>query len=104
MSRKEIRPWWGAVLSIPLFVTGAYAVAVQRRPPPPPPPPPPLGGPINGLNAQQIQDFNTGRGLFTLPARPQDGLGPVFNGTSCVECHHAGAPGGASADLGVSRV
>jgi RNA polymerase sigma factor (sigma-70 family) len=24
-----------------------------------------------------------------------DGLGPVFNGTSCVACHHQGGPGGA---------
>jgi RNA polymerase sigma factor (sigma-70 family) len=29
-----------------------------------------------------------------------DGLGPVFNGTSCVACHHLGGPGGAG---GVDR-
>lgn len=68
------------------------------------PPPPPLGSPLPGLTQQEIQQFNNGKNLFLRNARPQDGLGPVFNGVACAECHHAGAPGGGSADLGVSRV
>ena len=46
-----------------------------------------------------------GQELFAHEWRPQDarsrggdGLGPVYNDTSCVACHNLGAPGGAGAD------
>ena len=35
---------------------------------------------------------------FDLPFAPSDGLGPVYNDTSCVACHNLGAPGGAGPD------
>lgn len=66
--------------------------------------PPPLGGPLAGLTQAELSDFNEGRTAFLENEGPPDGLGPVFNGTSCVNCHAAGAPGGASANLGVSVV
>ncbi len=69
-----------------------------------PPPPPPVGGPLPGLTATELQRFNAGRGAFLQGEQPQTGLGPVFNGTSCVQCHGAGGPGGASPNLGVSVV
>ena len=46
-----------------------------------------------------------GRELFGHEWRPQDawslggdGLGPVYNDTSCIACHNLGAPGGAGPD------
>lgn len=99
MTFRKIRPWWGAMISVPLFVSGAFAVSKQG-----PPPPPPLGGPLPGLTSSELLDFQNGRDEFVQTEGPRDGLGPVFNGTSCLQCHHAAAVGGASADLGVSRV
>ncbi|MEQ1935613.1 MAG: hypothetical protein ABL962_17270, partial [Fimbriimonadaceae bacterium] len=63
--------------------------------------PPPVGGPLPGLTVAEQQRFNDGRAEFLQNENPQTGLGPVFNGVSCVQCHGAGAPGGASIDLGV---
>lgn len=65
---------------------------------------PPVGGPLAGLSTAEIQRFNNGRNEFLRNFRIEEGLGPVFNGVSCAQCHRAGAPGGASADLGVSVV
>ena len=67
-------------------------------------PPPPVGGPIQGLSPAEMQRFNAGRGEFLQNELVSTGLGPVFNGTSCVQCHSAGAPGGSSPNLGVSVV
>jgi len=61
----------------------------------PPAPAPALGGPVAGLTAAQQQLFNEGRDEFREDEEVVDGLGPIFNGRSCVECHNAGAPGGA---------
>ena len=54
-----------------------------------------------GNDAAQ-RDVNRGRDLFTrewLPGdpggHPGDGLGPVYNDTSCVACHNQGGVGGA---------
>lgn len=65
---------------------------------------PPPGAPLTGLSQNELNRFNAGRNEFTRNFRVEEGLGPVFNGVSCVQCHRAAAPGGASADLGVSVV
>lgn len=70
----------------------------------PPPPPPGLGVPLEGLTPAQLAQFQAGREQFGRGERPIDGLGPVFNGVSCLECHRAGAPGGAAIDLQLTRV
>ncbi|HRI44752.1 MAG TPA: di-heme oxidoredictase family protein [Fimbriimonadaceae bacterium] len=70
----------------------------------PPPPPPGLGVPLPGLTTQQLAEFEAGRLQFGRVERPIDGLGPVFNGVSCLECHRAGAPGGSAIDLQLTRV
>lgn len=62
------------------------------------------GGPLPGLTPAQLAQFGAGRDHFLNVMRPQDGLGPVFNGISCFECHNAGAPGGAGNDLVLGRV
>ncbi|TWU62979.1 di-heme oxidoredictase family protein [Crateriforma conspicua] len=52
------------------------------------------------VSAVTPQDVATGRLLFekqwqsSNPAMGSDGLGPLFNATSCVGCHHQGGVGG----------
>ena len=74
-------------------------------PQPPGPPQPPanpapqtgLGAPLAGLTPQQMAAFNAGRREFVSVETPEEGLGPLFNGRSCVECHSTPAAGGSSA-------
>jgi len=92
----------GAMLGAPLFVAGLVAVSSQESVAQGGPPP--VGGPLPGLTQQQMQRFDIGRNEFLQNETPATGLGPVFNGVSCAQCHQAGAPGGASANLGISVV
>ncbi len=50
-----------------------------------------LGGPIKGLTPDQLRMFYDARDQFKHEFTPEEGLGPVFNGRSCWECH--GQPG-----------
>jgi CxxC motif-containing protein (DUF1111 family) len=54
-----------------------------------------VGGPLPGLSPGELVRFEAGASLFSKVHGPEDGLGPVFNGRSCVECHALPAPGGA---------
>jgi CxxC motif-containing protein (DUF1111 family) len=63
---------------------------------------PQFGDPLTGLNASQTAFFTEGREEFQAVETAEGGLGPVFNGASCVECHSAGGVGGAS-DVTVTR-
>lgn len=55
-----------------------------------------LGDPIPGLTPEQLAAFQTGRQQFMTVENVTDGIGPIFNGRSCVECHDLGAVGGGS--------
>lgn len=54
----------------------------------------------NSARAASPADLAAGRALFekqwvaTNPTIQSDGLGPLFNGNSCVACHHQGGVGG----------
>ena len=85
----------GSVLILLILATPSFAQRRRATGPPPPAPAPVLGGPLAGLTAAQRQLFNQGRDEFREDEDVVDGLGPIFNGRSCVECHNAGAPGGA---------
>jgi parallel beta-helix repeat protein len=50
-----------------------------------------------GLTAQQEQSFRDAIEAFTRIETPESGLGPVFNGASCAECHSNPTAGGSSA-------
>lgn len=50
-----------------------------------------IGGPVRGLTEQQLKWFDEGKQLFVKDFTPHEGLGPLFNGKSCYECH--GKPG-----------
>jgi len=43
-----------------------------------------------------LRSFNDNRFIFEETEHKSDGLGPTYNGTSCVECHQNVATGGAS--------
>lgn len=60
------------------------------------PPQPLTGQPLRGLSAEQLQRFNEGKTAFEEAEEADEGLGPVFNNTSCVACHSIGGTGGAS--------
>jgi CxxC motif-containing protein (DUF1111 family) len=95
------------VLIAALLTSGA--VLAQVRPPPggppqgpqgPQPPQPPaqqgFGQPLSGLTNAELAAFREGRAAFLEAERPEDGLGPIFNGRSCVQCHGVPAAGGSS--------
>src|ERR1700761_4447486 len=56
-----------------------------------------FGAPLHGLTAQQLQQFAVGLAQFKTVDTIADGLGPIFNGQSCVACHGVPAAGGSSA-------
>jgi CxxC motif-containing protein (DUF1111 family) len=62
--------------------------AVPTRPPP--------GGPIAGLTAAERAAFERGRAVFTRRFKPSEGLGSLYNATSCASCHSTPVPGGSA--------
>jgi cytochrome c551/c552 len=48
-----------------------------------------LGGPLRGLNAAELARFDAGLDEFQDDESLEEGLGPVFNESSCVTCHNA---------------
>ncbi len=57
-----------------------------------------LGDPIPGLSADELASFQRGRELFRKRFTPSQGLGPLYNATSCESCHSDPILGG-GADL-----
>lgn len=59
---------------------------------------PTAGDPLDGLTADQLDLFWAGRVAFEANLSVEDGLGPVFNQTSCASCHDnpIGGPGSQS--------
>lgn len=68
------------------------------------PPPQILGAALPDLAPAEQQKFLEGLVAFSKVEDAEDGLGPVFNATSCADCHRQGAIGGASSDDTLSRV
>jgi CxxC motif-containing protein (DUF1111 family) len=55
---------------------------------------PQLGDPLARLSAADLARFQTGKTEFVDTETPADGLGPVFNDSSCGACHNTPAAGG----------
>lgn len=55
-----------------------------------------LGDPFPNLTTAQLNQFDDGKEEFSAEETVAEGLGPVFNGRSCVECHNNPAAGGDS--------
>ena len=60
---------------------------------------PQFGDPLPGLSDEDLAAFAFGKEKFMAAQTPATGLGPVFNGRSCVACHSSPAPGGSGASL-----
>src|SRR5690242_14061872 len=52
------------------------------------------GAPLAGLTARELELFRLGRSDFLEIENATEGLGPLFNGTSCAQCHNIPAVGG----------
>jgi CxxC motif-containing protein (DUF1111 family) len=55
-----------------------------------------FGDPLFGITAKEFELFRMGLENFTEVESPDEGLGPVFNGRSCAECHSIPRIGGSS--------
>lgn len=55
---------------------------------------PRMGDPLRGLTPQQVADFAAGRVEFDTILTIADGLGPIFNDSSCGQCHSQPTTGG----------
>ncbi len=97
---RRITVLTGAVLLLPLSVLFSGA----QRGNPPKQTTTVLGQALPGLTDDQLAAFKLGLRAFSTTETQADGLGPVFNGTSCAECHKAGSIGGAGIDLTIARV
>jgi len=53
-----------------------------------------LGGPLRGLNKDELARFEAGRAVFEQTFTPETGLGPLFNADGCAECHEDPVSGG----------
>src|SRR5215831_9794291 len=62
-----------------------------------------LTNPLPGLTDAQLADFNAGLDEFGEVETIEQGLGPVFNGKSCAECHAVPSTGGSQPNVGVAR-
>ncbi|MSV29527.1 MAG: hypothetical protein EXQ52_12415 [Bryobacterales bacterium] len=52
------------------------------------------GAPLPGITSAELELFRLGREDFNEVETAEEGLGPVFNGTSCGQCHSVPAIGG----------
>src|SRR5215472_17344142 len=82
-------PHWGWYVLIAVVALAPAGVRLLTWP----------GARRQALDPQTVQ---AGQMLFHHDWKPNDplanggdGLGPVYNATSCVACHHQGGPGGA---------
>lgn len=53
-----------------------------------------FGQPLPGLTPQQLELFGEGRDEFMEVETAEEGLGPIFNGLSCAQCHSVPTVGG----------
>jgi len=64
-----------------------------------------LGGPLPGLTARQLALFYKTKETFKKEFTPAEGLGPLFNGKSCFECHgQPGVVGGEGRDTSSTNI
>ena len=75
---------------------GTATPGVAPAPAPTPEPTVQLGDPMADLTAAELASFERGREVFLKRFKPSDGLGPMYNATSCKSCHSAPVAGGSS--------
>jgi len=57
------------------------------------------GDPLPGLTRAERERFEAGREVFEREFTPETGLGPLFNSSSCGECHEEPASGGTGDEI-----
>jgi CxxC motif-containing protein (DUF1111 family) len=62
-----------------------------------------LTNPLPDSTPAEVKEFNDGLDEFAEVDTIDEGLGPVFNGKSCAECHAVPSTGGSQSNLGVGR-
>lgn len=64
------------------------------------------GNPLPGITADEFELFTIGQGDFLEVEDAGEGLGPVFNGLGCAQCHATPAVGGVSpvSEVRIGRV
>lgn len=72
-----------------LLATSVLATAQQ-------PIQPLMGDPVPGLTATELNRFAAGRAEFAHTLTEAEGAGPIFNDTSCADCHLGPVAGGGS--------
>src|SRR6266567_8140046 len=85
---KANRVIWALLLSL-LF----YGCMTPKQPE--------LGEPLAGLTREQHAEFLEGKKVFQRVFTPSNGLGPLFNGNSCAECHETPVVGGVGDEVEV---
>lgn len=60
-----------------------------------------LGGPLPLLTVGQYNQFQRGAALFDRVYTPEMGLGPMYNGASCAECHGDPVRGAGGVKIGL---
>lgn len=80
-----MRSWYRLFIGL-TFLGVCLAVLAQQNPLP--------GGALSGLTSRELELFRIGRNDFLEVETASEGLGPVFNGTSCAQCHNIPAIGG----------
>src|SRR5437867_7831279 len=89
----DVSPGWRAgTIASALAVIGILAGCA--RPPQP-------GDPLPGLQRSERARFDRGKEVFKREFTPETGLGPLFNSTSCSECHEEPATGGSGDEVEV---
>jgi CxxC motif-containing protein (DUF1111 family) len=83
-------------LALGIMVVSGSSVVTLAQQTASAPPPSSFGEPLPGLTADERDRFNIGRDDFEEEETVADGLGPVFNDTSCAVCHSNPAVGGDS--------
>lgn len=73
---------WGCALALATLTVAACHPTVKP------------GDPLPGLSREQRAQFDLAAKVFDTVFTPETGLGPVFNSTSCAECHEDPVRGG----------
>ena len=79
----------GALVSALAAMGGASDCARKPKP----------GDPLPGLTRTERARFDRGKEVFAREFTPATGLGPLFNSTSCAECHEDPATGGSGDEV-----
>lgn len=86
---KRVRARADRVAAGPTAQTAGPSPISQGRPSQP-------GNPLPGITADEFELFRIGLGDFVEVEEAGEGLGPVFNGLGCAQCHATPAIGGIS--------